>query len=349
MQRICTSLANHGYSVCLIGRKVKNHPIPDKTTYRTILLNCIFAKSFLFYAEYNIRLFLYLFSQKMDIVCAIDADTLLPCLFYSKIKKVKRVYDAHEYFSEQKEIVIRKLIQWVWQLIEKWCIPQFKHGYTVNKILQNTFQQKFGVQYNIIRNLPLLPANFPANTTISDTKVILYQGAVNHGRCFETLIPAMKQVPAVLWIIGTGNFYEEAKTLIKAYGLEEKIQLVGAMLPEKLKTITPGAYFGLTLFEATGFNQTHSLANRFFDYIMAGIPQICVNYPAYAAIQQKYQVAYMVNTTDETTLANAMNNLLNDTVLYQQLQQQCGIARKKLNWQQEEIKLLSFWKNICIS
>ncbi|NIM34222.1 MAG: glycosyltransferase, partial [Hydrotalea flava] len=181
----------------------------------------------------------------------------------------------------------------------------------------------------------------------ANTKVILYQGAVNHGRCFETLIPAMKQVNAQLWIIGTGNFFDTAKQLIEAHQLPQKVILTGALLPEKLKKITPGAYLGLTLFEANGLNQKHSLANRFFDYIMAGIPQICVNFPAYAAIQQKYPVTYMVDDTHEDTLAAAMNKLLNDTVLYNQLQQQCYIARKELNWQKEEIKLLLFWKNIC--
>ncbi|MFZ5978127.1 MULTISPECIES: glycosyltransferase [Hydrotalea] len=350
MQRICTSLANNGYAVTLIGRKLKSDPLPGKTAYRNILLTCFFSKTILFYAEYNIRLFFYLLTQKMDIICAIDADTLLPCLFYSQLKKVKRVYDAHEYFSEQKEIVIRKRVQWVWQCIEKWCIPQFKNGYTVNELLQVAFQNKFGVNYTIIRNLPVQPADYPSNNTpLANTKVILYQGAVNHGRCFETLIPAMKQVNAQLWIIGTGNFFDTAKQLIEAHQLPQKVILTGALLPEKLKKITPGAYLGLTLFEANGLNQKHSLANRFFDYIMAGIPQICVNFPAYAAIQQKYPVTYMVDDTHEDTLAAAMNKLLNDTVLYNQLQQQCYIARKELNWQKEEIKLLLFWKNICIS
>ena len=349
MQRICTSLSNDGYSVFLIGRKIKGHPLPEKTPYQTQLLQCFFSRSVLFYVEYNLRLFFYLITQKIDVICAIDADTLLPCLFYSKLKNIKRVYDAHEYFSEQKEIVTRRRIQIIWQLIEKWCVPQFKNGYTVNDILQTKFQQNFGVKYSVIRNLPILSTHLPPKPASVNDKIILYQGSVNHGRCFETLIPAMKQVPAVLWIIGTGNFYAEVQAMIKAHRLEDKIKLLGPMLPEKLITITPTAYFGITLFEAKGFNQTNSLANRFFDYIMAGIPQICVNYPAYAAIQQKYTVAYLVNDTNENTLAAAMNNLLSDAVLYTQLQQQCIIARKELNWQKEEIKLLSFWRSTCTS
>ena len=347
MHRICSTLAQNGYSVHLVGRKLPKHPLPTQTAYQTHLIRCFFNKKIFFYAEYNIRLFFFLLPRKMDAICAIDIDTILACLWYSKLKGVTRVYDAHEYFSEQKEIVSRKNIQKIWQSIEKYCIPKFPNGYTVNEVIAAAFLKKFGVSYQVIKNLPIRPEVFPANS-ISEKKIILYQGAVNHGRCFETLIPAMRQVDAELWIVGTGNFLSEVKNLIEKNNLTQKIKLLGPVLPEQLKNITPTAYLGLTLFEATGFNQINSLANRFFDYIMAGIPQICVNFPAYAAVQEKYKVAYLINNTDSNSLAAAMNKLLNDTVLYKQLQQQCYAAREILNWQNESIKLLSFWRNICI-
>ncbi|MGC8749511.1 glycosyltransferase [Hydrotalea sp.] len=348
MHRICSSLAQNGYLIHLVGRKIPHHPLPENTPYKTHLIKCYFNKKVFFYAEYNIRLFLFLLPIKMDAICAIDVDTILPCLWYSKLKGVKRVYDAHEYFSEQKEIVTRKNIHRIWQSIERYCIPQYQHGYTVNEFIAAAFFKNFGVNYQVIKNLPIRAEFLPVNT-LNDTKIILYQGAVNHGRCFETLIPAMQQVEAELWIVGTGNFLHEVKSLIEINNLSHKIKLLGPTLPEQLKNITPTAYFGLTLFEATGFNQINSLANRFFDYIMAGIPQICVNFPAYAAVQEKYKVAYLINSTDENSLAKAMNKLLNDTVLYKQLQQNCYAAREILNWQNESFKLLSFWRNICIS
>lgn len=348
MHRICSTLAQNGYRIHLVGRKIPHHPLPEHIPYQTHLITCFFNKKVFFYAEYTLRLFLFLLPLKMDAICAIDVDTILPCLWYSKLKGVKRVYDAHEYFSEQKEIVTRKKIQKIWQRIEQYCIPRFPNGYTVNEEIATAFLKKFGVNYQVIKNLPIRPEVFLPNS-FNDKKVILYQGAVNHGRCFETLIPAMQQVDAELWIIGTGNFVDEVKKLIETNKLLHKIKLLGPILPEQLKSITPTAYLGLTLFEATGFNQINSLANRFFDYIMAGIPQICVNFPAYATVQEKYKVAYLINNTDENSLANAMNKLLKDNVLYKQLQQQCYAAREILNWQNESIKLLSFWRNICIS
>ena len=50
---------------------------------------------------------------------------------------------------------------------------------------------------------------------------IIYQGAVNEGRSFETLIPAMKEVNARLIICGNGNFFNQVKQLIA----ENKVEI----------------------------------------------------------------------------------------------------------------------------
>ena len=195
----------------------------------------------------------------------------------------------------------------------------------------------------MIRNLPeKIFVEKPVRTT--NEKFLIYQGAVNEGRCFETLIPAMKEVNTRLVICGTGNFLHQARELVQQNFLEHKIEFRGNLLPEQLKHLTPQAYAGITLFASTGMNQYYSLANRFFDYMMAGIPQLCVNYPEYAAINGQLEVAYLVNNTDTATLAAALNNLLLNDVLYENLRSNCLQARLLLNWEREEQLLLNFYK-----
>ena len=45
--------------------------------------------------------------------------------------------------------------------------------------------------------------------------------------------------------------------------------------PEELRLITAEAYIGINLVENNGLSNYLSLANKFFDYIHAGIPQLC--------------------------------------------------------------------------
>ncbi len=343
MIRICTSLAQAGYNITLTGRTMKSSIPLTELPFKQNRINCIFEKGKLFYVEYNIRLFCFLLFKKMDCIGAIDLDTILPCLFISKIKKIKRVYDAHELFCEMKEIVTRLPIYKMWKKIEKFAVPKFKSGYTVNKPIADEFKNMYGVDYWVIRNIALLR---PLPPSTKSEKFILYQGAVNEGRSFETLIPAMKEVDCKLVICGDGNFMQQARQLVKDNGLAEKIILKGKIAPDELLNITRQAYIGITLFDDKGLSNYYSLANRFFDYLHAGIPQLCVDYPVYHEINSEHEIAVLVNDISATNLAAQLNNLLHNEVLYTALQQNCIKAREILNWQAEEKKLVEFYHTL---
>ena len=262
----------------------------------------------------------------------------------STLRNKPRVYDAHELFTEQKEIVTRKHIHQIWLAVERFAVPRFAKGYTVNLFIQEEFGRRYGVNYDIVRNMPMMMEL--ANTEKFAEPTIIYQGAVNEGRSFETLIPAMKIVDARLLICGVGNYLEEAKTLVSKHQLEGKVIFRGAVAPKELQLITQQSHLGVMLFEATGMNQYYSLANRFFDYMMAGIPQLCVNYPEYAAIIKQYPFAYLINDTTEKTIAEGLNKLLNDSVVYESARNNAMIARTALNWDEEEKLLIGFWRDV---
>lgn len=345
MIRICTSLAHAGYDVVLVGRKIKTSLPLKELPFKQDRIQCFFEKGKLFYAEYNIRLFFFLLLKKMDCICAIDLDTILPCYFISIIKKIRRVYDAHELFCEMKEIVIRPPIYKIWKRIEAFAVPKFTFGYTVNQPIAAEFGKMYGANYQVIRNISLLRSETPIP---SNEKIILYQGAVNEGRCFETLIPAMKEVAAKLLICGDGNFMEQARQLVNDNKLEEKIIFWGKVPPDELRTITRKAYIGITLFENKGLSNYFSLSNRFFDYLHAGIPQLCVDYPVYREINDELPFSVLVKDLSARNLAAELNNLLSNEVLYNNLHQNCLQARLKYNWQEEEKFLIHFYKQLFL-
>ncbi len=366
MQRICSSLAKVGYSVLLVGRELPGSLPLDEHPYRQVRLKCRFNEGKLFYGEYNwlLRRFLSAEVEKLIqnhpsiAICAIDLDTILPCLRVSKKYNLLRVYDAHELFTELTEVKRRTLVYKIWQRIEQSAVPQFQHGYSVNQFIVDELKRRYNVEYEVIRNLPKkkddrsqMTADRPGSIAnpefpIPDSPFFLYQGAVNEGRSFETLIPAMKMVNASLVIAGDGNFFEQAKQLAAEHKVEDKVIFLGYVKPADLKQLTPKAFAGITLFENTGLNQYYSLANRFFDYINGGIPQLCVDYPEYAVINQRYETALLTNNLSPGGISNALNKLLEDPVLYKKLKDNCAAAANELCWEKEEEKLLNFWNAI---
>lgn len=343
MMRICSSLQQNGYDVTLIGRD-HTKPIPTKA-YKQIRLRSWFKKGKAMYLEYNIRLLFHLLIQKKpDALVAIDLDTILPIYIISRLRSVQRVYDAHEWFSEMKEVVTRPFIQTLWKWVERTFVPKFKNGYTVSISIAESFQQLYKVSYSIILNAP---RSSLSQQFIQDKKpYLLYQGAINEGRCLEWLIPAMKKIEMPLWICGDGNFMEQTKQLIEQYDVSQKVRLLGNIPPEDLVQITQGAFAGINLIEPKGNNQLMSLANKFFDYFHAGIPQLTMNFTEYRKINDEVNVAVLIDAPDTEIISANLNKLIEDEVLYSELKINCKYAASLYNWEIEERKLIGFYKKL---
>lgn len=343
MHRICSSLANANYKITLVGRKLKSSLPLEQKQFEQKRLNCLFTKGFLFYAEFNARLFLFLLFRKMNGICAIDLDTIIPCLLVSKMKRIPRFYDAHEYFTEMKEVRERNLVKKVWTSIERYAIPKFEYSYTVSSGLANEFNKKYRKSFAVIRNLPnykLLSAN------IEKEDYLFYGGAVNEARGFEYLIPAMRHVPYKLIICGDGNFMNRLKDLIKEHGVQERVEIRGMAKPDELYFIAQKALLGFNLVEKEGLNQYYSLANKFFDYIQAGLPQITMNFPEYSFVNHEYEVAILLDELSVQNLADTIVRTLNDSVLLDKLYKNTLKARDIYCWEKEEVKLINFYSQI---
>jgi glycosyltransferase involved in cell wall biosynthesis len=343
MQRISGSLAAAGYSVLLVGVKRRNSTPLFQKNHTQHRLNCWFQSGKLFYAEINIRLFFFLLFTKADCLCAIDLDTIMPNYLVSRLKGIKRVYDAHEYFSQLDEVISRPGIYRFWHWVERTMIPRFQHGYTVCKSLADEFNKTYGASYSVIRNVPVLSENISSSTQES---ILIYQGAVNKGRGLEKLVEAMQQVNGILWVCGDGNFMNEMKSAVNKHSLEKKIIFLGMLPPSELKMKTLNARVAINPFEKKGLNQYLSLSNKFFDFIHAELPQVAMNYPEYREINKEFEIALLIDDLEPATIADSVNRLFTDKTTYSRLKENCILAKKQLNWQLEESKLLKFYHQL---
>lgn len=343
MHRICGSLSENGYDVTLVGRRLPHSPALTNKPWKQKRLTCWFKRGKWFYAEYNIRLFIWLLFRRMDAVCAIDLDTIMPCYWSSYFKRTIRIYDAHELFTELKEVISRPRVQRAWMKIEKKYLPRFKYGYTVSEGIAEEFRNRYGVNYATIRNMPVKE---PINPSWVPDQFILYQGAVNEGRCFEQLIPAMQHIHSRLVICGDGNFMPQLHQLINQYHVQDKVECLGMQTPEELKKITGRARLGIALAVKEGLNQWLALPNKFFDYMHAGVPQVTMDYPEYRRINEQFEIAVLLDEPDPVKIADAVNHLLENDVLHHRLAGNCLQAREIYNWQAEEKKLIAYYQQI---
>lgn len=342
MDRICTALVKAGYFVTLIGFEKKQSVPLDQKAYAQVRLHVWFKKGKLFYLEYNIRLFWYLFWRKFDIFCGVDLDTLFPVYCVAKLKSKPVVHDAHEYFTELPEVVDRPLIQKMWQRLAALLLPRIKYNYTVGEAIAKALSEKYKQPYHVIRNVPFLEQDVQQEKK----GYIVYQGALNKGRGLIELMQAMEQVQAPLYIAGEGDLSDTLRAFAADLPYADRIHFLGYVKPAELKKITAEATIGVNLVEQLGLSYYYSLSNKFFDYMHAGIPQVTMDFPEYRRLNDMYHVALLVPDLDPDKIAQALNTLLNDKQVYATMSQHALQAKSELNWQKEEEKLISIYRQI---
>jgi glycosyltransferase involved in cell wall biosynthesis len=350
VHKVCSTLSAMGFDVLLAGRMIPSGLPLQERGYRTVRFRLPFLKGPLFYASYNIRLFIFLLFSKFDLVLANDLDTLPGGFFASRLKGKPLVYDSHEYFTEVPELVARPFVRTIWAWIESQIVPRLKVAYTVNESLALLFEEKYGIPFHVVRNLPSGTADLskqPADFSGSG-KVILYQGAVNINRGLEKAIMAMKYLEgAELVIAGDGDIKSDLERLVTEEGLQMKVKFLGRIPIEQLQSITRKASVGISIEEDVGLNYHFALPNKLFDYIQAHVPVLVSNLPEMAAVVREYDIGKVIDAPDSSALADVLAEMLDDNQQRELWKKNLEKAALELTWENEE-KVLHEIFNGCL-
>lgn len=343
MQRIARTLQKAGYDVTLTGRELQDSPPLEDHPYHSHRLQCFFRKGWLFYAEYNLRLLFWLLRQRPAIIGSVDLDTLPAGWLAAKLTSARLVYDAHEYFTQVPELEGRPFVRRVWAIVERLLVPGVDAAYTVSASVAECYRKAYGIDMAVVRNLPVRcdPVESPA----SAAPYMLYQGALNKGRGLEEVIDIMADAPGELWLAGEGDLSEELRrrAAAKAPG---KVRFLGRIDPIALRPITQNAWLGLNLLQPIGQSYQFSLGNKFFDYMMAGIPQLSIDFLEYREICRTYPFALLVPDLAPETLRPAIQRLWEDEALRHSLRVAAEQARETLHWENESLELLKIYENL---
>ncbi|MBU3009827.1 glycosyltransferase [Polaribacter vadi] len=341
VHKVCTTLVENNFDVLLVGRKLKSSIEIDRN-YKTKRLKLVFNQSFLFYAEFNFRLFLFLLFKKKHILLANDLDTLLANFLVSKLQQKKLVYDSHELFSEVPELVNKPFKKSIWVGLEKMILPKLKHTYTVCNSIAEYYKNLYQTNFTTIRNLPkkkeVIKDAFSFDVT--NKNVILYQGVLNVGRGLELMIDAVPFLNnTILVIIGDGDIATSLKTKITEKGLQNKVYFLGKLNPEELHKLTPNANIGISFEEDLGLNYRYALPNKIFDYIQAEIPILVSDLPEMKRIVTEYKVGEIIEKRTPEAIANQI-----ETMLKKDFSNALVKAKSELIWEAQEQLLLSHFK-----
>lgn len=305
-----------GYDVCFVGRKLKNSLEIDRI-YETVRFKLWFNKGFLFYANYNIRLFFFLLFRRFDLYLSNDLDTLLPNSIIARWRAKPLIYDSHEYFLGVPEIQGRPIVKAVWRWIEKRCLPKVDAFITVNQSIKNLYEKDYGIRATVIRNISdsNKPSSLSSRSQLGlpeDKFIFINQGAgINVDRGMEEFLEALKVLDdCVLLLVGKGDVYELLKAKAQQMGISDRVIFVSPKPYLDMLQYTFNADCGLSLDKGSNPNYQFSLPNKLFDYIKAGIPVLSSNVIEVKNLVEHYRIGEVVENHNPNTIADSARRIM---------------------------------------
>lgn len=338
-----SALKEAGWEVTFIGRKRRDRIVRQAFPFPHKYLPMFFGSGFLFYAEYNIRLFLHLLAKGKGLVVANDLDTLPAVWYASRFRRYAILYDSHEYFTGVPELLANPFARGVWEFFESRILPRLNFTVTVNRSIADMYREAYGVEMTVVRNVPPPPPDIRKKTRKElslpeDKHILILQGTgINVDRGGDEAVEAMRDLEDVLLlIIGSGDRIPYLKARAKELKVEERVRFIDRLPYEELYHYTAQADIGLSLDKNTSLNHMLSLPNKLFDYIRAGIPVLASPMKEVRLIVEGYDVGCVVETTEVHALAEKIRWMLSDNGRTLKWKENLKAAQGVLNWDREK-------------
>ncbi|MBT8218582.1 MAG: glycosyltransferase [Bacteroidia bacterium] len=349
MHRTIHTLYEMGFAVWFVGR-LQKHSLPYSSNYCSVKrFKCFWNKGPLFYLEFNLRLFFWLFNHKPKLLLSVDSDTLLANTLYSIITSRSLVLDMHEWYSEVPELEGARWKKKIWYVIEHWGIKRSSARYTVNRSIAEVYEKIHGQPFEVVRNIPAVREQ---KQDIKENRpfTLLYLGVVNKGRGLSEVLEALNQLDDVhLIVAGEGDLITKMKDKCREMGLNSRVQFLGWVDPEDLPELHEHADLGLNILDASSQSYYLSLSNKTFDYIHGELPAIAMNFPEYERLNEAFETSYLLTELNTTSLCDAIRFLQTNDRVYNRLKENCRKARKVYHWNNEKEKLIAIFSGLKIS
>jgi len=286
--------------------------------------------------------------RDIDIIHCNDLETLPLGVILKKFnKKIKIVYDAHEYETETHYSKgVRKKIA---QKLEKALIGYADAVLTVS----NKIADEYVRLYNIKK--PALVLNTPPLKDIEkkdkfrekfdiapDETIFLYQGSLHTARGIEQILETFKSIEnGVVVFMGYGIL----EPLIKEYAQKYKnIFFHEAVSPNVVLNYTSSADFGLSLIEDSCLSYRYCLPNKMFEYTMVGIAVIVSDLPEMKRVVEEYGVGVVTEDNSVAGLKRAIAKAVK--IDKAQLEKNIDLLKIKYNWQEQEKILIEVYNEL---
>jgi glycosyltransferase involved in cell wall biosynthesis len=271
-----------------------------------------------------------------------------------KLKKKTVIYDVHEDYQSslaQKDY-LPKYLRGILAVAFSW-LESFFSKFFVIILAEKYYIQRFPRGIHVLNypnkdNFLLYPLNSPDVSR----PMLLYTGSItqDRGACIYA---------SILKVVGDAEVYlvgkckeELAEKLLESAGKEKhRLNIVGVnryvFFEEIIDYYRKGCWTaGLAIFPPTPHYFNKELT-KFFEYMGAGIPIICSDFPVWRSLMEKTGAGICVNPDNLNEIRDAIEFLVRNPEKAKEMGSNGRRAvLQEYNWENEETKLINFYKHI---
>jgi glycosyltransferase involved in cell wall biosynthesis len=311
-----------------------------------------------------VRGVLRLLRSDADIYHALDLPAMPATFVAALLRRKPLVFEAYEVplgtLGELDSAAGRRWLDRLMTPVLPLMLRYCRAVIAVSPPIVEMFRQRYGCRNVwLIRNVPEYRSVTKTDRLrqalglTAETRIALYQGALQKGRGLDVLVRAAcfldPEIVIVMMGQDEGGVVASLERLISREGVADQVRIIPPVSYGDLLDWTASADLGLILYPP-GYspNIRMMLPNKLFEYLMAGLPVLASELECVVDVVTSFGVGWIVSPLDAEHVGTTINGGLADECARDQMRASAlDAARRTFCWDREKEELLRLYGNIA--
>ncbi|MFZ5951431.1 MAG: glycosyltransferase family 4 protein [Candidatus Rifleibacteriota bacterium] len=263
----------------------------------------------------------------------------------------KVIFDSHEDVPTQlrQKVYLNKTfmrgVSFLYSIFQKIVLRKFSFLIAATPRIKEKLA-KISSKVEDVCNFPLKDELTPCSFRNERQKSACYVGGMCEIRGLKEMIESGNFLLPGVKIRFAGKFFDSNLEEEFLKNCSEKFEFLGFLDRDGVKDLFENSSAGLVVLHPVE-NYIEALPVKLFEYMAAGLPVIASDFPIWKDIVEGNQCGLCVDPLNPKEIAVAINTLMESPEMAREMGDNGRTAiEMRYNWQNEEEKLLSIYKNV---